>query len=69
MRSYDVKPTTDFVLDNATIATIKARENTAALSLTPGESYPEKEQNGIALTTIDDFNSHPLTVNKQQLDQ
>lgn len=66
---YDVKPTTNFVLDNATIATIKAKDNTSALSLTPSESYPEKGQNGIALTTIDDFNSHPLTLNKQQLDQ
>ncbi|EJC3746269.1 hypothetical protein MYY11_002669 [Enterococcus faecium] len=66
---YDVKPTTNFVLDDVTIATIKAKDNTSALSLTPSESYPKKGQNGIALTTIDDFNSHPLTLNKQQLDQ
>lgn len=66
---YDVKPTTNFVLDDATIATIKAKENTTALSIDPNESYPKKGQNGIAITSIDDFNSQPITLNKQQLDQ
>ncbi|HDR3451566.1 Vip1Ea1 (plasmid) [Bacillus thuringiensis serovar morrisoni str. 4AA1] len=64
---YDVKPTTSFVLDGTTIGTIKAKENTTALSLSPGDSYPKRGQNGIAINTMDDFNSHPIPLNKEQL--
>ncbi|MCU5669006.1 PA14 domain-containing protein [Bacillus cereus] len=64
---YDVKPTTSFVLDGTTIGTIKAKENTTALSLSPGDSYPTRGQNGIAINTMDDFNSHPIPLNKEQL--
>ncbi|MCU4733707.1 PA14 domain-containing protein [Bacillus cereus] len=64
---YDVKPTTSFVLDGTTIGTIKAKENTTALSLSPGDSYPKRGQNGIAINTMDDFNSHPISLNKDQL--
>nr|AEH05932.1 vegetative insecticidal protein [Bacillus cereus]AHA51205.1 vegetative insecticidal protein [Bacillus cereus] len=66
---YDVKPTTSFVLEKNTIATITAKSNSTALSISPGESYPKKGQNGIAITSMDDFNSHPITLNKKQLDQ
>ncbi|WP_231122480.1 hypothetical protein [Bacillus thuringiensis] len=66
---YEVKPTTGFVLDNDTVAIITAKSNSTALSISPGESYPKKGQNGIAINTMDDFNSHPITLNKQQLDQ
>ncbi|TKI36822.1 hypothetical protein FC683_07330 [Bacillus cereus] len=66
---YNVKPTTSFVLNNDTIATITAKSNSTALSISPGESYPEKGKNGISITTLDDFNSHPITLNKQQVDQ
>ncbi|WP_000574797.1 binary toxin-like calcium binding domain-containing protein, partial [Bacillus thuringiensis] len=66
---YEVKPTTSFVLDKDTVATITAKSNSTALSISPGESYPKKGQNGIAINTMDDFNSHPITLNKQQLDQ
>ncbi|OTW37622.1 binary toxin-like calcium binding domain-containing protein, partial [Bacillus thuringiensis] len=66
---YEVKPTTSFVLDNNTFATITAKSNSTALSISPGESYPKKGQNGIAINTMDDFNSHPIKLNKQQLDQ
>ncbi|HDR3452152.1 Vip1Fa1 (plasmid) [Bacillus thuringiensis serovar morrisoni str. 4AA1] len=66
---YDVKPTTNFVLDKTTLATIKAKENATADHIIPGNSYPEKGKNGIAITTMDDFNSHPITLNKQQLDK
>ncbi|WP_410491856.1 PA14 domain-containing protein (plasmid) [Bacillus thuringiensis] len=66
---YDVKPTTSFVLNKDTIATITAKSNSTALSISPGESYPRKGQNGIAITSMDDFNSHPITLNKQQVDQ
>nr|WP_313782055.1 binary toxin-like calcium binding domain-containing protein [Paenibacillus larvae] len=64
---YDVKPTTSFVIGNTTIGTITAKANSTALSLTPGASYPKKGQNGIAINTMDDFGSHPITLNKQQL--
>ncbi|MED1637902.1 PA14 domain-containing protein [Bacillus thuringiensis] len=64
---YDVKPTTSFVLNKDTIATITAKSNTTALSILPGQSYPKQGQNGIAITSIDDFNSHPITLNKQQV--
>nr|WP_172688950.1 binary toxin-like calcium binding domain-containing protein [Bacillus thuringiensis]AJR20766.1 Vip1-02 [Bacillus thuringiensis]AOB42271.1 Vip1-02 [Bacillus thuringiensis] len=66
---YDVKPTTSFVLNKDTIATITAKSNTTALSISPGDSYPKKGQNGIAITSMDDFNSHPITLNKQQVGQ
>ncbi|HDR4766490.1 TPA: binary toxin-like calcium binding domain-containing protein [Bacillus thuringiensis] len=65
---YEVKPTTSFVLNGATIGTIKAKENTLALSLSPGESYPKQGQNGIAINTMDDFNASPIPLNKEQLD-
>lgn len=66
---YEVKPTTSFVLDKNTIATITAKSNSTALNISPGESYPKKGQNGIAITSMDDFNSHPITLNKKQVDQ
>ncbi|PER03262.1 hypothetical protein CN489_31850, partial [Bacillus cereus] len=66
---YEVKPTTSFVVDNDTVATITAKSNSTALSISPGESYPKKGQNGIAINTMDDFNSQPIKLNKQQLDQ
>ncbi|AMR88629.1 binary toxin-like calcium binding domain-containing protein [Bacillus thuringiensis] len=64
---YNVKPTTNFVLDDTTIGTIKAKENTTALSLPSGESYPKRGQHGIAINTMDDFNSRPIPLNKEQL--
>ncbi|HDR5276343.1 hypothetical protein AT268_13755 [Bacillus cereus] len=66
---YDVKPTTSFVLNKDTVATITAKSNTTALSISPGQSFPKQGQNGIAITSMDDFNSHPITLNKQQVDQ
>ncbi|WP_308218773.1 binary toxin-like calcium binding domain-containing protein [Bacillus cereus group sp. BfR-BA-01347] len=65
---YNVKPTTSFVLDGTTIGTIKAKENTTALSLSSKDSYPKLGQNGIAINTMDDFNSHPIPLNKEQLE-
>lgn len=64
---YDVKPTVSFVLDGTTIGTIKAKENITALNIEPKDSYPRKGQNGIAINTMDDFSSHPIPLNKQQL--
>ena len=64
---YEVQPTTSFVLGDSTIATITAKSNATALSMPSGESYPKKGQNGIALNTMDDFNSNPITLNNKQL--
>lgn len=64
---YNAKPTTSFVLNGSTIGTIKAKDNTTALSITPGESYPKKGKHGIAINTMDDFNSRPIPLNKKQL--
>lgn len=64
---YEVKPTVSFVLNNNTLGTIKAKDNTTALAILPNESYPKKGQNGIAINTMDDFNSRPIPLNKDQL--
>ncbi|MBG9789833.1 binary toxin-like calcium binding domain-containing protein [Brevibacillus laterosporus] len=64
---YETKPTTSFILDGTTIGTIKAKENTTALTILPDQSYPEKGKNGIAINTMDDFNSRPIPLNKEQL--
>lgn len=64
---YDVQPTTSFILQDSTIATITSKSNATALSIGSGERYP-KSKEGIALNTMDDFNSHPITLNKPQLD-
>lgn len=64
---YRLAPTTNFVLDDDTIATLKAKENTIAEGLTSGENYPDGGH-GIALNTMDDFSSHPISLNKKQFE-
>ncbi|WP_179892751.1 binary toxin-like calcium binding domain-containing protein [Bacillus thuringiensis] len=64
---YEVKPTTSLVLDGSTLVTIKAQDNLTALGLEPKASYPAKNQNGIALNTMDETNSRPIPLNKEQL--
>ncbi|MGA5662635.1 binary toxin-like calcium binding domain-containing protein [Bacillus bombysepticus] len=64
---YDVIPTTSFNLNGTTIETIKATEDITALALQPGESYPERGQNGIAITKINE-SGLPIPLNKDQLD-
>lgn len=64
---YEVKPTVSFVLNNDTLGTIRAKDNTTALAILPNESYPMKGQNGIAINTMDDFNSRPIPLNRNQL--
>lgn len=65
---YNVKPTTNFVLGDNTIATIASQDNTTALAMGAGEQYPQAGQHGIALNTMDNFSSSPITLNKNQLD-
>ncbi|PGT99132.1 hypothetical protein COD21_31460 [Bacillus cereus] len=64
---YNVKPSTSFVLNDTTIGTIQAGQNATAQSISPGESYPQKGQHGIAINTMDDFDSRPIPLNKDQL--
>lgn len=64
---YDAQPTTSFILQDSTIATITAKSNATALSIPSGDRYPASKE-GISLKTMDDFNSHPITLNKPQLD-
>ncbi|MCM3222910.1 PA14 domain-containing protein [Bacillus cereus] len=66
---YDVKPTTSFVLNDSTIGTIQAKENTTALRIPAGKSYPIKGQHGISINTMDDFDSRPIPLNKEQLNE
>lgn len=63
---YDLKPTLSFVLGEDTLITTKAKDNATAALLKPKASYPEMGQNGIAINTSDDFNSHPITLNNDQ---
>lgn len=65
---YKLAPTTNFVVDDDTIATLKAKENTLAEGLASGDDYPSATQHGIALNTMDDFSSHPITLNKAQFE-
>ncbi|MGH0590412.1 hypothetical protein ACQVQY_31120 [Bacillus mycoides] len=55
------------IVNVITIGTIKEKNNTTALSMTSVESYPKKGRNGIAINTMDDFNSRPFALNKEQL--
>ncbi|KOM97482.1 hypothetical protein ACP49_10530 [Clostridium botulinum] len=55
---YDVKPTTNFILDGKTFATITAKSNSTALQIPSGESYPKKNLSPILLNSMDDFNSN-----------
>ncbi|WP_251861383.1 binary toxin-like calcium binding domain-containing protein [Clostridium sp. Marseille-Q2269] len=63
---YDAQPTTSFILKDSTIATITAKSNATALSIPSESRYPASKE-GISLKTMDDFNSHPITLNKSQL--
>ncbi|MFC0616114.1 binary toxin-like calcium binding domain-containing protein [Enterococcus faecalis] len=63
---YDVQPTTSFVLGDSTIGTITSKTNTTALSMESGGTYPKNNQNGIAINTMDDFDSRPIPLNKNQ---
>lgn len=63
---YNVKPTTNFVLDEETIVTVKAKENQLGDVLKAGGVYPEKKLAPIALNTLDDFGSQLIPINYDQ---
>ncbi|MED2935033.1 hypothetical protein P4308_23690, partial [Bacillus wiedmannii] len=63
---YNVKPTTNFVLDGNSIVTVKAKENQLGDALKAGGVYPEKNLAPIALNTLDDFGSQLIPINYDQ---
>ncbi|MES1053472.1 iota toxin protein Ib [Bacillus thuringiensis] len=63
---YNVKPTTNFVLDGDSIVTVKAKENQLGDALKAGGTYPEKHLAPIALNTLDDFGSQLIPINYDQ---
>ncbi|PEQ66873.1 binary toxin-like calcium binding domain-containing protein [Bacillus cereus] len=63
---YNVKPTTNFVLDGDTIVTVKAKENQLGDVLKAGGVYPEKNLAPITLNTLDDFGSQLIPINYNQ---
>ncbi|OTW90202.1 hypothetical protein BK702_09900 [Bacillus thuringiensis serovar cameroun] len=63
---YNVKPTTNFVLEDNTIVTVKAKENQLGDVLKAGGVYPEKNLAPIALNTLDDFGSQLIPINYDQ---
>ncbi|PGM91496.1 iota toxin protein Ib [Bacillus cereus] len=63
---YNVKPTTNFVLDGDSIVTVKAKENQLGDALKAGGVYPERHLSPIALNTLDDFGSQLIPINYDQ---
>lgn len=70
---YDCMPTLNFVIGSGkeaqTVSTVGAKANTVANIILPNDSYPKKHQNPIAFNTNDDFNSHPIMLNYEQVEQ
>lgn len=66
---YNLKPTANIVLGKETIATISSQINQEAFSLGPGKIFPKKNTHGIALNTLDQFSSTPISINLEQLER
>ncbi|KXY53580.1 hypothetical protein AT261_01330 [Bacillus cereus] len=64
---FNIAPTTNFVLVDDTLATIKAQTNNMCDQLQAGGYYPTLDSHPIALTTWDQFNGNPISINKGQL--
>ncbi|MEH7151316.1 binary toxin-like calcium binding domain-containing protein [Bacillus thuringiensis] len=64
---HDVKPTVSLAIGADTLATIKAQDNNIAEILVPGGTYPAKGHAAIAFKTADQFSSHPIQMNLDQL--
>ena len=66
---YKFIPTTNLVLGKETIATITGQKNQEAFSLAPSQTYPKRHLHGIALNTLDQFSSTPISMNINQVDR
>lgn len=68
--AYKVKPTISLGIGkNATLATIKAKENQIANRINPDETYPDLSSLPILLNKIDDFGTMPISINIDQLSE
>lgn len=65
---YNVKPTTSIIIKDSTIATILAQPNQVGNTLNPDSTYPSQNLYPIALNTFDQFSSHPIVLNYNQLE-
>ncbi|WP_196478071.1 hypothetical protein [Bacillus sp. SRB3LM] len=66
--AYKVKPTISLGIGkNATLATIKAKENQIANRINSDETYPDLSSLPILLNKIDDFGPMPISINIDQL--
>ncbi|RJG25201.1 binary toxin-like calcium binding domain-containing protein [Paenibacillus thiaminolyticus] len=66
---YKFIPTTNLVLGKETIATITGQMNQEAFSLPPDQSYPRRHLHAIALNTLDQFSSTPISMNINLVDR
>ncbi|WP_242309763.1 binary toxin-like calcium binding domain-containing protein [Bacillus cereus group sp. BfR-BA-01524] len=66
---YRAAPTTSFVLGGETIGSFTAQANQIGNDLNPGDTYPNKELHALSLNTMDQFNSQPIKMNRQQLEK
>ncbi|TPG70130.1 peptidase [Brevibacillus laterosporus] len=66
---YNLVPTTNLVLGKETIATVTGQLNQKAMSIAPGQTYPKKHLHGLALNTLDQFSTTPISLNINQLDR
>jgi len=66
---YKFIPTTNLVLGKETIATITGQMNQEAFSLAPDQMYPKRHLHAIALNTLDQFSSTPISMNINQVDR
>ncbi|MBN3526760.1 binary toxin-like calcium binding domain-containing protein [Paenibacillus apiarius] len=66
---YKFIPTTNLVLGKETIATITGQMNQEAFSLPPDQTYPRRHLHAIALNTLDQFSSTPISMNINLVDR
>ncbi|MGG4396083.1 binary toxin-like calcium binding domain-containing protein [Paenibacillus thiaminolyticus] len=66
---YKFIPTTNLVLGKETFATITGQMNQEAFSLPPDQTYPRRHLHAIALNTLDQFSSTPISMNINQVDR
>ncbi|CAH8770543.1 binary toxin-like calcium binding domain-containing protein [Paenibacillus dendritiformis] len=66
---YKFIPTTNLVLGKETIATITGQMNQEAFSLPPDQTYPRRHLHAVALNTLDQFSSTPISMNINLVDR
>lgn len=64
---YNVQPTASLIVNSETVSTIKVQANQIGNFLSPGLSYPKDGLNPLALNTLDQFSSHLISINYDQL--